>query len=314
MEYKDYYKIMGLDRKVSQDEIKRAYRKLARKYHPDVSKEPNAENKFKELGEAYEVLKDPEKRAKYDQYGQYWQNPNPGGTAQGQQGSADYHYSSPFNEAGAADFEDFLSSIFRQRYQQEQEDYFEESLDIHAKLTISLEDSFHGAERMLQLQKPFMSQQGRPEYETRAIKVKIPKGVVDKQQIRLKGQGNQGRKNHKGDLYIEIHIAPHPWFKVEKKDIFLDLPLAPWEATLGATVQAPTLGGPVKLKIPKLSQTGKQMRLKGRGLPGNPAGDQIITLKIVIPTTENAEINQLYERIAALSQFNPRQQLGVSDA
>ncbi|STX52887.1 curved DNA binding protein DnaJ [Legionella busanensis] len=311
MEYKDYYKIMGLDRNVSQEEIKRAYRKLARKYHPDVSKEPNAESKFKELGEAYEVLKDPEKRAKYDQFGQYWQNPNAG--ASGRQGEqSNYQYSHSFDQGSAADFEEFLNSIFKQRQQQEY-DYFEESLDIHAKITISLEDSFHGTEKMLQLQKPVMAQPGWPEYETRAIKVKIPKGVTDKQQIRLKGQGNEGRKHHKGDLYIEINIAPHPWFKLEKKDIHLELPITPWEATLGASVQVPTLGGPVRLKLPKLSQTGKQMRLKARGLPGNPAGDQLITLKIVIPTTENNEVNKLYEQIAALTKFNPRQSLGVSD-
>ncbi|WP_131781921.1 DnaJ C-terminal domain-containing protein [Legionella gresilensis] len=311
MEYKDYYKIMGLDRNVSQEEIKRAYRKLARKYHPDVSKEPNAESKFKELGEAYEVLKDPEKRAKYDQFGQYWQNPN-AGAAGGPSEQSNYQYSHSFDQGSAADFEDFLSSIFRQRQQQEY-DYFEESLDIHAKLTISLEDSFHGAEKTLQLQKPVMAQSGWPEYETRAIKVKIPKGVIDKQQIRLKGQGNEGRKHHKGDLYIEINIAPHPWFKLEKKDIHLELPITPWEATLGASVQVPTLGGLVRLKLPKLSQTGKQMRLKGRGLPGNPPGDQLINLKIVIPTTENNEVNKLYEQIAALTKFNPRQSLGVSD-
>ncbi|MGQ3889177.1 DnaJ C-terminal domain-containing protein [Legionella sp. CNM-1927-20] len=311
MEYKDYYKIMGLDKNVSQEEIKRAYRKLARKYHPDVSKEPNAESKFKELGEAYEVLKDPEKRAKYDQFGQYWQHPD-AGTSRGQHGQSSHQYSHSFDQGSAADFEDFLNSIFRQRQQQEY-DYFEESLDIHAKITISLEDSFHGAEKTLQLQKPVMTQHGWPEYETRAIKVRIPKGVTDKQQIRLKGQGNKGRKHHKGDLYIEINIAPHPWFKLEKKDIHLELPITPWEATLGASVQVPTLGGPVRLKVPKLSQTGKQMRLKGRGLPGNPPGDQLITLKIVIPTTENSEVNKLYGQIAALTKFNPRQSLGVSD-
>ncbi|WP_419419688.1 DnaJ C-terminal domain-containing protein [Legionella sp. D16C41] len=317
MEYKDYYKIMGLDKNVSQEDIKRAYRKLARKYHPDVSKEPDAESKFKELGEAYEVLKDPEKRAKYDQYGQYWQNPNTGKTysSQGPGPQTDYQFHESFDQAGAADFEDFLSNIFRQRHQRqyEQEDYFAESLDIHAKLTISLEDSFHGAEKTLQLQKPVMTQQGWPEYETRSIKVKIPKGVTDKQQIRLKGQGNEGKKQRKGDLYIEINIAPHPWFKLEKKDIHLELPITPWEATLGASVQVPTLGGLVKLKIPKLTQTGKQMRLKGRGLPGTPSGDQFISLKIVISTIENPEVNKLYEQIAAATPFNPRQNLGVSN-
>jgi curved DNA-binding protein len=312
MEYKDYYKIMGLDRQVSQEEIKRAYRKLARKYHPDVSKEPNAEIKFKELGEAYEVLKDPKKRTKYDQYGQYWQNPADTQGARGPQSSRHQYYQQG-NDTGAAEFEDFLNNIFKQRYQHTQEDYFEESLDIHAKLTISLEDSFYGSEKTLQLQKPLVSQPNQPTYETHAIKVKIPKGVTDKQQIRLKGQGNQGKRHHKGDLYIEITIAPHPWYKLEKKDIHLELPITPWEAALGASIHVPTLGGPVKLKIPKLSQTGKQMRLKGRGLPGSLPGDELITLKIVIPTHENLEVNKLYEQIATAAKFNPRKHLGVSD-
>lgn len=311
MEYKDYYKIMGLDRHVSQEEIKRAYRKLARKYHPDVSKELNAESKFKELGEAYEVLKDPEKRAKYDQYGQYWQNPAGTQDARGSQ-SNHYQYYQHGDTRGAAEFEEFLNNIFKQRYQHT-EDYSEESLDIHAKLTISLDDSFHGAEKILQLQKPVNPKYGWPSYENRAIKVRIPKGVTDKQQIRLKGQGNQGKKHYNGDLYIEINIAPHPWYKLEKKDIHLELPISPWEATLGASIEVPTLGGRVKLKIPKLSQTGKQMRLKGRGLPGSPPGDELITLKIVIPPQENLEVNKLYEQIAAAAKFNPRKQLGVDD-
>ncbi|WP_028387937.1 DnaJ C-terminal domain-containing protein [Legionella fairfieldensis] len=306
MEYKDYYKIMGLDRGASQEEIKRSYRKLARKYHPDVSKEENAEAKFKELGEAYDVLRDPEKRAKYDQYGEYWK----------EQGANPYtkkqHYQQA-DESQAADFEDFLNSIFRERYHQQYSSFYDQGQDIHAKLTISLEDSFQGAEKTLQLQIPVIDSQGNVDDRVRAIKVKIPKGIGDKQQIRLKGQGGKGAHHHAGDLYIEININPHPWFHLQKKDIYLKIPVSPWEAALGATIQVPTLAGPVKLKIPKGSQTGKQMRLKGRGLPGNPPGDQYISLEIVIPQTDDPEVARLYTQLANTVHFNPREKLGVSN-
>ena len=305
MEYKDYYKIMGLEKNASQEDIKRTYRKLARKYHPDVSKEPNAENKFKELGEAYEVLKDPEKRRKYEEFGQYWKEPERASSGQQQQ----YHYA---NQEGAADFEEFINSIFKQRQQQERHMH-ERGQDVHATLSISLEDSFSGAEKILQLQVPVVDKQGYASYQTRAIKVKIPKGIEDKQQIRLKGQGDKGHSHHAGDLYIEINIAPHPWFQLANRDIYLDLPISPWEATLGATVTVPTLAGPVKLKIPKLSQSGNQMRLKGRGLPGKTPGDQILKLQIVIPPTENEAMTRLYEDMSRSVNFNPREKLGVSN-
>ncbi|ASQ45215.1 DnaJ C-terminal domain-containing protein [Legionella clemsonensis] len=307
MEYKDYYQIMGLDRNASSEDIKRAYRKLARKYHPDVSKEANAEAKFKELGEAYEVLKDPEKRAKYDRYGQYWKE-------QGQQGygaqGEKQHYYHHFDEAERSGFEDFLNSIFRDRFHQ-QASFYDQGQDIHAKLNITLEESFHGAEKNLQLQTPVADQHGHVSYETRSVRIKIPKGIVNKQQIRLKGQGGRGPGKQAGDLYIEIEFTHHPFFHLHKKDIHLNLPITPWEAALGATVEVPTLGGPVHLKIPKLSQTGKKMRLKGRGLPGNPPGDQYIILQIRIPQVENEQANRLYEQLASTIPFNPREHLGV---
>lgn len=311
MEYKDYYKIMGLERTADQDEIKRTYRKLARKYHPDVSKEANAEHKFKELGEAYEVLKDPEKRAKYDQYGQYWKQQEQAQQAGRSAGAHQQHYHQ--GNVDESDFADFLNSIFRQR-QQQQQAYEAQGQDIHATLTISLEDSFHGSEKTLHLQFPIQNEYGELQYQQRAIKVKIPKGVTNKQQIRLRGQGGkgQGQAARQGDLYIEITIAPHPFFKLENKDIYLQLPITPWEAALGASIAVPTLGGAVNLKIPKLSQTGKQMRLKGRGLAGNPTGDQYVTLEIVIPAQEKSEADKLYEQLAGIySDYNPRSKLGV---
>lgn len=305
MEYKDYYKIMGLERGATQEEIKRTYRKLARKYHPDVSKEEHAEAKFKELGEAYEVLRDPEKRAKYDQYGQYWKEQ---ASSNPQSDKQQYHYQH-FNEDQGTGFEDFLNSIFRERYGQQQSSVYEQGRDIHARLAIDLEDSFRGTEKTLQLQTPAVDQQGNIEYHTRAVKVKIPKGIGDKQQIRLKGQGVKGGAHQAGDLYIEININPHSLFKLQKNDIYLQLPVSPWEAALGATIKVPTLAGPVNLKIPKLSQNGKQMRLKGRGLPSHQPGDQYITLEIVIPEKASPQADALYEQLAKTMNFNPREHL-----
>ena len=320
MDYKDYYKIMGLDRSASAEEIKKAYRKLARKFHPDVSKEANAEEKFKEVGEAYEVLKDPTKRAQYDQYGEYWKS-------QGQQQQQEQTYNARgsqqqyqhFEDGDMSGFQDFINSIFGQRYQQQHQaqhksrasSYFDQGQDIHAKLTISLEDSYSGAEKTLQLQTPSVDQQGKQHNQTKSIKVKIPQGIVDQQQIRLKGQGVKIHGGSPGDLYIEIHIAPHPYFHLQNKDIHLKCPILPWEAMLGGTIQIPTLGGTVNLKIPANTQAGKQMRLKGRGLPGSPAGDQFVLFDIVNPPTSNEAMHKLYEQMASLNEYNPRDKLGV---
>lgn len=311
MEYKDYYKVMGVKKDASQEEIKRAYRKLARKYHPDVSKETDALSKFKEVGEAYEILKDAEKRQKYDQYGQYWQHSGKGAGSGSQR-----PYSNQQQHAydlGAKEFEDFINSIFGNRRQEQKRPFYTKAKgeDIQARLTINLEDSFIGREKTLQLQTPVLDNFGRETYQTRAIKVTIPKGIQEGQKIRLKEQGETGGAQKAGDLYIEIHIQPHHYFKLEKKDIHLELPISPWEAALGATVLVPTLAGAVKLTIPKLSQSGKQMRLKGRGLPGLTPGDQIVTLSIVIPKTEDEQLTKLYEEMAKSTQFNPREKFGL---
>ncbi len=310
MDYKDYYQIMGLERNASPEEIKRTYRKLARKYHPDVSKEPNAEAKFKELGEAYEVLHDPDKRSKYDKYGQYWKEQSQAGYSR-QEDQRQYQYQN-FYEEQPSGFEDFLNSIFRERGRQ-QSGFYDQGRDIHASLSISLEDSFHGAEKILQLQTPVVNKNGEMVYETRSVKVKIPKGIGDKQQIRLKGQGAKGMQQQAGDLYIEINIAPHSLYSLRKNDLYLKVPITPWEAALGTTIKIPTMGGSVNLKIPKGSQNGKQMRLKGRGLPSHPHGDQYITLEIVIPPVDNPEVNKLYEQLGKTINYNPRAKLGVSN-
>lgn len=313
MDYKDYYKIMGLPRTASPDEIKRAYRKLARKYHPDVSKEAGAEAHFKELNEAYTVLKDPKTRSQYDQFGEHWQeagrSASRGRPHEGTRGA----YASASGASGGvdpADFEDFINSVFGHRgagraYSAHaghgQSPAYDQGKDVYAKLDISLEDSFQGTEKTLQL--------SVVPNKMRTIKVKIPKGITDKKQIRLKNQGGVGSDQQAGDLYIEISIHPHPLYNLKENNIYLTLPISPWEAVLGATVTVPTLAGEVNLKIPPHAQAGDKLRLKGRGLPTSPPGDQYVNLEIVIPDAENEESTKLYEQLAKISSFDPRKKL-----
>ncbi|MDR3477391.1 MAG: DnaJ C-terminal domain-containing protein [Gammaproteobacteria bacterium] len=317
MEYKDYYKIMGLSRNATASDIKTAYRKLARKYHPDVSKEANAEAKFKEVGEAYEVLKDEQKRAAYDQLGANWQAGQdfraPPGWDYANHAGAGAGRARAESDAGFGSASDFFESLFGGglggRHRREQSMPGE---DLHGKIQITLEDAFNGVVRQMQIPITEYDQNGRPNTTTKTLNVKIPKGVKAGQQIRLSGQGGTGiGSGKKGDLYLEIDIAKHPLFEVMDKDIICHLPVTPWEAALGATVTVPTLAGKVELKIPASSQTGQKLRLKGRGMPGTTPGDQYAILKIVIeqPTTENAKA--LYEKMAQEMPFNPREKMGA---
>jgi curved DNA-binding protein len=314
MEYKDYYKIMGLAKDATPDEIKRAYRKLARKYHPDVSKEPGAEAKFKELGEAYEVLKDPQKRAAYDQIGQNWQEgqrftPPPNW-------SQDFGFGQGFSGVRGSGFSDFFEALFGGGFASAEDnvayrEFNGHGQDQHARIQIDLEDAYHGGERMISLNTPEMDANGRIISKVRTLSIKIPKGVKAGQRIRLIGQGAPGMKGKsKGDLYLEIEFKPHRLFQVKERDIYLELPVTPWEAALGASVGVPTLGGKVELKIPPGSQTGKQLRLKGRGLPAQPPGDQYVTLKIVTPPAETESAKKIYEQMAKTMPMNPRKEMG----
>ncbi|MES2219226.1 MAG: DnaJ C-terminal domain-containing protein [Pseudomonadota bacterium] len=320
MQYKDYYKIMGLERNATTDDIKRAYRKLARKYHPDVSKEANAEERFKELGEAYEVLKDTQKRASYDQLGSNWQNgqdfrPPPGWQHFG--GEAQGNGEGGFGGFGGS-ASDFFESLFggggfggggRQRQRRE---YSTPGEDYQGKVKVSLEDAFIGATREIQLPIQEMSADGRPHIVTRKLKVKIPAGVKSGQQIRLSGQGAPGMgAGKKGDLYLEIDIEKNPLYDVVGNDVYLTLPVAPWEAALGAKISVPTLAGKVDLKIPAGSQGGQKMRLKGRGMPGSTPGDQYVILKIIIPQPTTDKAKGLYEQMAQEMPFNPREKMGA---
>lgn len=329
MEYKDYYKILGVARDASQDDIKRAYRKLARKYHPDVSKEPDAEKHFKEVNEANEVLKDPEKRAEYDALGTGWHagdefRPPPGAGAGAGAGGGRWQHAERMSPEDAAQFSDFFSSIFGDLggrggmggdggFGGRGGGFASRGADQTARVRISLEDAYHGATRQLSLEVPEVDAKGRIASRTRTLNVHIPAGVTEGQQIRLAGQAGGGvGGGEAGDLYLEVEFAPHPIFRAEGRDIHLRLPIAPWEAALGATVSVPTLGGKVSLKVPAGAQSGQRMRLKGRGLPGKTPGDAYVQLEIANPPATDEAARAAFEALAErFKSFNPRAKLGV---
>jgi curved DNA-binding protein len=324
MEFKDYYKVMGVDEKATQDEIKRAYRKLARKYHPDVSKEADAETRFKEVGEAYEVLKDPEKRTAYDQLGANWQ------------GGQDFHpppdWDAGFEFSGggytggdSSAYSDFFESLFGRGFGGARGaagagpgsgtgagGFAMPGQDHHAKVVVDLEDAFNGATRIITLQTPQVDAAGHVSTRERTLSVRIPKGVRQGQQIRLAGQGSPGfGGGPAGDLYLEIEFRPPNHYRAEGRDIYLDLPVAPWEAALGAKVAVPTPAGKVGLTVPPNSTSGRKMRLKGRGIPGSPPGDLYVELRVELPPADSEQAKQLYREMEKELAFNPRADLGV---
>jgi curved DNA-binding protein len=302
VEYKDYYKIMGVGRDASADDVKRAYRKLARKYHPDVSKEKDAEERFKEIGEAYEVLRDPEKRAAYDALG----TRTPGEEFRP---PPDWQFDYG-GEADAGVHSDFFEQLFGGLGGRggRRTSFRSRGFDTAGQVEITLEEAFHGAERRLSLQRLAVDEHGRPQPTTQQINVRIPPGVIDGQRIRVPSQGQPGAGGGPaGDLFLEVKLLPHRWFRAEGRDIQIDLPVTPWEAALGETVRVPTLGGRVNLKLPKGSQTDRQLRLRGRGLPGTPPGDQLVVLKIMTPPPRNATDEALYKQMAETLAMNPRQ-------
>ncbi|MGB5777287.1 MAG: DnaJ C-terminal domain-containing protein [Sedimenticolaceae bacterium] len=318
MDYKDYYAAMGVARDATQDDIKRAYRKLARKYHPDVSKERDAERRFKELGEAYEVLKDPEKRAAYDQLGKDWRagqefRPPPGW-------DAGFEFSGGgYTDADQGGFSDFFETLFGRGGNFRAGGPFRASYgsargeDHHSRIEVSLEDAFRGTRLSLQLRIPEYDAQGRLSSKLRNLQVKIPRGVTSGKRIRLAGQGGAGiGGGSAGDLFLEVNIKPHPLYQVDGKDVLLPLPITPWEAALGGKVKVPTLAGQVDLAISPGARSGQKLRLKGRGLPvpGENPGDQYAVLQIVTPPADSAAKKALYEKMARELPFNPRAHLG----
>lgn len=314
MEYKDYYKIMGVERDATQDDIKRAYRRLARKYHPDVSKEPDAQARFQEMQEAYEVLKDPEKRSAYDQLGANWRagqdfRPPPGW-------DAGFEFSGGFPESDDSVFSDFFESLFGRRGRSRRGwtdgDFRQRGQDHHARILIDLEDAFRGTTRGVTLQSPEVDENGRVRTRQRTLSVRIPKGIKQGQHIRLSGQGTPGfGGGQAGDLYLEVEFKPHRVYRVEGADLYMDLPVAPWEAALGARVKIPTPGGNVDLTIAPESRSGSKLRLKGRGIPAARPGDLYVTLQIALPPAGSDQAKSLYEKMREQLDFNPRAKLGV---
>lgn len=347
LEYKDYYKILGVDKKASQEEISKAFKKLARKYHPDLNpNDAKAEAKFKEINEAYEVLKDPEKRRRYDQLGSNWthgQNfePPPGFenvhfTFNGPQGGGNFFSSG---------FSDFFQTIFGDLFQHsapggqagpgfEQGFYdfgFQKSnrscagsgcggstraeftgrfrgQDAESVIELALEEAFRGGQKSLALQEQVAGPGGFPQSKVRHLTVRIPPGVTNGSKIRLAGQGGSGQSGVKGDLYLKVKILPHHLFKLEGNNVLLDLPLSPWEAVLGTKVQVPTLDGRVEVKIPPGTSGGQKLRLKGKGLGrGRKKGDQLLQIIVKVPKELSQQERELWSKLANLSRFNPRQ-------
>jgi curved DNA-binding protein len=323
MQFRDYYEVMGVPRDASQDDIRRAYRKLARKYHPDVSDDPDAETHFKELGEAYEVLKDPEKRAAYDSLGAGYREGQefrpPPGWAEG----FEFHGG---QGAGAGEFSDFFETLFGRdafagggfgarrpgagggRFRDRAGAFRGRGQDARARVTIDIEDAYSGASKPVTLRHTELGADGRPALRERTLKVKIPRGITAGQQIRLAGQGSPGPGGGpSGDLLLEVEFRPHSRYRVEGHDVFVDLPVSPWEAALGAKLAVPTPDGNVDLRIPAGSGAGRRLRLRGRGLPARTPGDFYVVLKVMLPPSEAPDDREAWEAFReAFPDFDPR--------
>jgi curved DNA-binding protein len=319
VQYQDYYEILGVPRAASEEEITKAYRKLARKYHPDVSKEPKAEEKFKQIAEAYAVLKDPEKRKRYDALGTGWHTgeeftPPPGWQT--------FHFEFPGGgrapSEGLGRFSDFFEMLFggglgnfftgQRGQRREPGSWFMREQVPEADLTISLEDTYRGAAKSVVLQTLEHRPDGTSQPVSKRYDVKIPAGVTEGTRIRLAGQGGVGPRGEPRDLFLRVHIAPHPLFRLEGHDLVVEVPVTPWEAALGAKIDVPTLNGAVRMTIPPGTQGGTRFRLRGKGLPvpGGSRGDLYAMLRLSIPKTLTPKERELFEELQKISSFNPR--------
>jgi len=322
MDFKDYYHVLGVSENADAAEIKTSYRKLARKYHPDVSKEKDAEEKFKELGEAYEVLRDPEKRTEYDQLRQLGAQQEDGRfrPPPGWKSAADFSEGG-YTGADSGQFSDFFEAIFgnagsaHRSYSRDgaQRSFRMRGQDLHYKMSLPLEEAQLGGKHQITVRTPETDEYGLVTHREKTLSIKIPAGVTQGQHIRLAGQGAAGIGGAEpGDLFLEIEFSPHAYFSVDGKNIILTLPVTCAEAALGATIEVPTLGGKVKLKIPKGSSSGDKLRIKGKGLSAAPAGDQLVVLQVSLPKQHTELTESLYRQIAEQeSDFNPRAALGV---
>ena len=302
--YQDYYEALEVPRDASQDEIRQAYRRLARRYHPDVNNEPGAEDRFKQVSEAYEVLRDPEKRERYDRLGSNWRAGQDvsGAAGFGEGFDTGNGFDNVRVEFGSGDFSDLFEDLFGRRRSGAGRAGFEgfsmRGGDREAVLDLGLEEAASGGKRWLSLG------------DGRSVEVDIPRGVRDGERIRVPGQGAQGvGGGSAGDLYLRIRLRPHPRFRVEGRDLYVDLPVSPWEAALGAEVPVPTLEGSARVKVPAGSSSGRRLRLRGQGLPGSrgaSAGDLYAVVTIKVPRKLNRKERELFEQLASTSKFDPR--------
>ena len=323
--FQDYYETLGVSRSATDAEIKKAYRKLAQKFHPDVNKDPGAEAKFKQIGEAYEVLKDPEKRKRYDALGANWRSgqdftPPPGWENvhfefRGAPGAG-----SGFDFQDMGGFSDFFEMLFgggggRRRASgggrrpMDSSFFSADGEDREAEITITLEEAFHGAKKSIALEVAEPDRRGAVRRTRKQYDVRIPPGTTEGSRIRLAGQGAPSQGGAAGDLFLVVHLAPHPLFTVHGHDLHMTLKLAPWEAALGAKIQVPAMGGNLALTIPPRTQSGQHLRLRGKGLPlggGRGHGDLIAAIRIVVPESLTARERELFEELARNSRFNPR--------
>ena len=315
MEFKDYYQTLGVSREAAAEEIKKSYRRLARKYHPDVSKEPDAERHMKDVNEAYAVLSDPEKRAAYDQLGRGYRpgeefRPPP-------DWDAGFEFSGRgFSPGEAAEFSDFFAELFgRIGGRGARRGFHAGGEDHHAKVLLDIEDAYRGATRQIQLRVPAIDAQGRVTVTTRTLNVKIPKGVHAGQIIRLAGQGSPAfGEGPAGDLLLEVQFKPHPHFRAEGRDLQLALAVAPWEAALGAVVPVALPDGrTLKVRIPPGAQSGRQLRVRDHGIPGSPPGDLLLNIQVVLPPADTPKAKEIYENMARELAFDPRAERKAED-
>jgi curved DNA-binding protein len=309
---RDFYEALGVPRGASDEEIRRAYRRLARQYHPDVNKEPGAEERFKEISEAYEVLRDPEKREQYDRFGANWRaaqeaarqgrGPRPAGGGFEGSGGGRGGFEDVRVEFGEGGIDDLFEGLFGRGGRGGRAGGFDgfamRGVDQEAELELTLEEAARGGPRRISLA------------DGRTLEVNIPRGVRDGQRIRLAGEGEPGAGGGPtGDLFLRVRIRPHPRFRLEGRDLYVDLPVAPWEAALGASIEVPTLDGNARLKVPPGSSSGRRLRLRGQGFPtgaGDAAGDLYAVVKIMVPKKLTKKERELFEQLAEASKFDPR--------
>lgn len=334
--FQDYYSTLGVSRDASPDEITKAFRGLARKYHPDLNKSPDAEAKFKQLNEAYEVLRDADKRKRYDALGENWKagqefQPPPDfenifqqfmGANRGDAGGRVFQFSR--GGSGGTGFSDFFDMLFgagmhgmsedemrdrhRRRFDDDQSYFQRNGEDRHAAISITLDEAYRGTTRILSFESIEPNENGKLERQEKTASLKVPAGITDGKTLRLRGQGYVGLGGgHTGDLLVKVNVAPHPIYSLEGSNVVTKLPVSPWEAALGTKVRVPTLDGEVAMKIPPGAQSGTRLRLKGKGFPKKDGrGDMVVEIKIVLPQQLTDKERELFTELQNVSTFNPR--------